>query len=183
LSTVPELPDTDVHDQIDDFPACENSRTTGPWAATLEEVDGRRVCWPCREDLEAAAAAASNGSAPEHGPLSGALSEAGDALERARVDLIQRIREGIPDHEYVPGADGWLLRGKRYLVVAAAGMGKSLDWLIVAVETVCAGGTVAMVDVENGADEYARRLELIVGDDQDLGAPAPSACAITNTRR
>jgi KaiC/GvpD/RAD55 family RecA-like ATPase len=83
----------------------------------------------------------------------------------------------------VPGADGWLLRGKRYLVVAAAGMGKSLGWLIVAVETVRAGGTVAMVDVENGADEYARRLELIVGDDQDLGAPAPSACAITNTRR
>jgi hypothetical protein len=90
------------------------------------------------------------------------------ALEDARVDLVERIREGIPERDYVPGGEGWLIPAKRYLVYSASGVGKTLGFLIVAVEIVRAGGTVAIIDVENGGDEYARRLEAIVGDDQEL---------------
>ena len=52
------------------------------------------------------------------------------ALEGARVDLVERIREGIPEREYVPGCGGWLLRGKRYLIYSPSGVGKTLGWLI-----------------------------------------------------
>jgi hypothetical protein len=92
----------------------------------------------------------------------------GRILEDARVDLIKLIRDGIPERQYVPGCDGWLIAGKRYLVYSPAGVGKSIGTLVVAVEIVRHGGTVAIIDTENGADEYARRLELIVGDDADV---------------
>jgi integrase len=49
-----------------------------------------------------------------------------DLLSEFRVDLIQRIREGIPEREFVPGCESWLIRGKRYLSPASAGEGKSL---------------------------------------------------------
>ena len=103
-------------------------------------------------------------------------SEAGspDPLAESRVDLVERIREGIPERQYVPGGDGWLIAGKRYLVYSPSGVGKSLAMLIVAVEIVRQGGTVAIIDVENGADEYARRLEAIIGDDEELS----SACSV-----
>lgn len=82
-----------------------------------------------------------------------------DALAASRVDLIERIREGIPEREFVPGGAPWLIAGKRYLIPAPAGTGKSLLGLVVALGVVEAGGTAAVLDVENGADEYARRLE------------------------
>jgi AAA domain len=92
----------------------------------------------------------------------------GDLLDESRVDLIQLIREGIPEREFVPGCEGWLFRGKRYMLFASAGVGKSLVVLVAAVEVVAQGGRVVILDVENGADEYARRLEDVLrhrGDD------------------
>jgi AAA domain len=83
----------------------------------------------------------------------------GDLLSEFRVDLIERIREGIPEREFVPGCEEWLIRGKRYLLFASAGVGKSLAVLVAAVEVVAQGGKVVIFDVENGSDEYARRLE------------------------
>jgi AAA domain/Toprim-like len=99
-----------------------------------------------------------------------------EALAAARVDLVQMIREGIPEREYIPGCEGWLIRGKRYLVFSVSGTGKSLAWLAVAVEIVAHGGTVVIIDVENGGDEYARRLECILRgrDDRDALAAARS---------
>ncbi|MEK6272455.1 MAG: AAA family ATPase [Actinomycetota bacterium] len=81
------------------------------------------------------------------------------ALAASRVDLVEVIRDGIPERQYVPGCEGWLIAGKRYLIPAPAGTGKSLLGLVAAVGVVEAGGTVSILDVENGADEYARRLE------------------------
>ena len=68
----------------------------------------------------------------------------------------------------MPGCEGWLRQGKRYLIPAAAGTGKSLAWLVIAVGIVERGGTVVILDVENGSDEYAHRLQCILdahGDD------------------
>ncbi len=76
----------------------------------------------------------------------------------SRVDLIERIEKGIPEREFVPGCEEWLIRGKRYMLFASAGVGKSIVVLVVAVEVVAQGGRVVILDVENGADEYARRL-------------------------
>lgn len=98
----------------------------------------------------------SNGAAPEENPA-GVLTPSG-ALSTARVDLIDLLRKGIPERAYVPGCDPWLVAGKRYLVPAPAGTGKSLATLVIAMAVIEAGGTVAILDVENGSDEYARRL-------------------------
>jgi hypothetical protein len=106
-----------------------------------------------------------NGSGPDRDD-----QDALAVLEGSRVDLIERIRDGIPEREYVPGCEGLLIRGKRYLVYSPCGVGKTIGMLIVGVESVRQGGTVVIIDVENGADEYARRLELIIGDDPDLAA-------------
>lgn len=91
------------------------------------------------------------------------------ALEAARVNLIERIRDGVPERQFVPGGEPWLLVGKRYVFVAPAGAGKSLIALIVAVDVVAAGGTVAIVDVDMGEEEYVRRLADILDarDDDD----------------
>ncbi len=89
------------------------------------------------------------------------------ALEAARVDLVALVRAGIPTRRFVPGAEGWLLPGKRYLLVAPAGSGKSLIALIAAVDVVAAGGTVAIVDVDMGKEEYARRLADILAARED----------------
>ena len=74
----------------------------------------------------------------------------------------------------MPGAD-WLIKGKRYLTVASAGIGKTLATSVVAVEIVINGGTVVVLDVENGADGYARRLEDILEAREDT-KEAMSAC-------
>jgi hypothetical protein len=82
-------------------------------------------------------------------------------LDEYRVDLFELVERGIPEPRYVPGCYGFVRAGKRHLIPAPAGTGKSLAWLRIAVGIVKAGGTVAILDVENGADEYARRLECI----------------------
>jgi hypothetical protein len=90
------------------------------------------------------------------------MSTPATALAASRVDLIERIRAGIPEPAHVPGGEPWLRAGKRYLIPAPAGTGKSLAALIVAVTVVEHGGRAIILDVENGADEYARRLEDIL---------------------
>ena len=80
----------------------------------------------------------------------------------ARVELVGLIRGGIPERAFVPGAEGLLLVGKRHLWFAAAKIGKSLAALVQAVDIVDHGGRVAILDRENGADEYARRLQDIL---------------------
>lgn len=112
-----------------------------------------------------------NGRSSDAGP------NASTTLAEARVDLIERIREGLPPIEYVPGGDPWLRRGKRYLLAAGAGTGKSLLALVAATAIVEEGGTVAILDVENGADEYARRLaDVLEARDDDRGTLA-EACS------
>lgn len=109
-------------------------------------------------------------------PIGDQLAEqafgSGDLLSEFRVDLVERIQKGIPEREYVPGCDGWLIRGKRYLLFASAGVGKSLGALVVAVEVVAQGGRVVVLDVENGGDEYARRLEDVLSTRDDTVAEA-----------
>jgi hypothetical protein len=80
-------------------------------------------------------------------------------LERSRVDLIEMGRDGIPEREYLPGAHGLLPRGKRVHVAAEKKTGKSLAiGVVLPIDVIVAGGTVAVLDRENGADESARRL-------------------------
>ena len=100
-------------------------------------------------------------TAPPTGP--------GAKLASARVDLAAAIsRSGTP-REYVAGVAGLIPRGKRLHVSASRKTGKSLAFAVVlAVEVAAAGGTVAVLDRENGADEYTRRLRTVLaarGDD------------------
>lgn len=122
-----------------------------------------------RAELEAIVS--ENGTGPDPDPPAGVLTPSG-ALQSAEVDLIELLRRGIPERAYVPGCDPWLVAGKRYLMPAPAGTGKSLATLVIAMAVVEAGGTVAILDVENGSDEYARRLgdvlEASGGDDGEL---------------
>lgn len=83
-----------------------------------------------------------------------------DVLETARIDLVAYLRNGIPERRYVPGCHGMLAAGKRHHVTAARKTGKSIAFgIVTAVDVVEAGGTVAVLDRENGRDEYARRLD------------------------
>jgi hypothetical protein len=90
-------------------------------------------------------------------------------LDQYHVNLVELIRRGVPEREYVPGCEGWLRVAKRYLIPAPAGTGKSLAFEVISVGIVEHGGTVAILDVENGSDEYAFRLQCILdarGDEQ-----------------
>jgi AAA domain len=83
-----------------------------------------------------------------------------EALERSRVDVIAMISDGIPPRAYVPGVPGLLPAGKRIHIAAEKKTGKSLSIAVVtAAQIVAAGGTVVVLDRENGSDEYARRLQ------------------------
>lgn len=82
-----------------------------------------------------------------------------ESLKRSRVDVIAMIADGIPEREYVPGAHGLLPKAKRVHISAERKTGKSISIAVVsAVQIVAAGGTVAVLDRENGPDEFARRL-------------------------
>jgi AAA domain len=94
-----------------------------------------------------------------------------EALETSRVDVIGRISDGIPPREYVPGAEELLPKGKRIHVAAEKKTGKSLSVAVVAaVQIVAAGGSVVVLDRENGSDEYARRLRDVLHA-RDADAP------------
>lgn len=114
--------------------------------------------------VDALRAHSSNGSAPAEADASAPAA----ALAAARIDLVEIIRNGIPERRFVPGCKPWLIATKRYLVPAPAGTGKSLAAQVIAVEIVDNGGAVAILDVENGAEEYAARLESIIGDRNEL---------------
>jgi hypothetical protein len=86
-----------------------------------------------------------------------------DVLAESRVDLGEMIRIGIPPRKFVPGSGGALVPGKRHHIGAPSKEGKSLSiGTVAAVDIVTAGGVVAVLDRENGADEYARRLEQVL---------------------
>jgi hypothetical protein len=84
-----------------------------------------------------------------------------------RVDLVQRIKDGIPATDYLPASDGMLIRGKRHQVVAPRKEGKSFAMLVHWTQMILAGAKVVILDRENGADLYAGRLEAIA-DGLDL---------------
>lgn len=85
-------------------------------------------------------------------------------LDEARVDLLAHIENGLPEREWVPASRGMLARGKRHHIPAPLKSGKSLGMLVHAVNVVDNGGYVVIVDRENGADEYARRLRDVLRD-------------------
>ena len=84
-------------------------------------------------------------------------------LEATRVDLVDMLERGLPPRPMVPGSSWWHV-GKRHLVAAGPKNGKSLVGLVHAVDVIAAGGSVVILDRENGAEEYARRLGCILGD-------------------
>lgn len=84
----------------------------------------------------------------------------GDILESARVDLVDYLLTGIPPRQFVPGCHGRFAAGKRHHLAADRKSGKSIAVGVVdVVDIIEAGGTVAVLDRENGEDEYARRLD------------------------
>lgn len=85
-----------------------------------------------------------------------------ERLAAAQVDLLAAIEGGLPEREWVPASEYMLARGKRHHISAKLKTGKSLALLVHAVDVVAAGATVVIVDRENGADEYARRLAAIL---------------------
>jgi hypothetical protein len=94
---------------------------------------------------------ASNGTAPNGDDLAA-------RLEASRVDLVACANEVPAEPVYVPTMDGMLPAGARVECAAPAKAEKSIAWLTAGVDIVLAGGHVVILDRENGADEYARRL-------------------------
>jgi hypothetical protein len=83
-------------------------------------------------------------------------------IAATRVDLVERIRDGIPPIDYLPASDGMLVRGKRHQIPAPKKSGKSLTMLVHWTAMVEAGARVVILDRENGANLYAARLEGII---------------------
>ena len=81
-----------------------------------------------------------------------------DRLDDARIDLVAYSEGGLPEREWLPCSERMLARGGRHHVAAPLKSGKSLGMLAHSVDMAIAGARVAIVDRENGADEYARRL-------------------------
>lgn len=85
-----------------------------------------------------------------------------DRVANRRVDLLQRIRDGIPPVDYLPASDRMLRSGKRHVWVAPRKVGKSISALVHAVDMVLAGARVVFFDRENGGNLYADRLDQII---------------------
>lgn len=97
-------------------------------------------------------------------------SSFGARVASTRVDLLARIRDGIPSIDYLPASDGMLVRGKRHQIAAPKKVGKSISKLVHWVTMACAGSRVVVLDRENGANLYAGRLAAIIaafGLDED----------------
>jgi hypothetical protein len=108
--------------------------------------------------VEGADEHASNGAAP------GTASTLEQRLAEARVDLLAHIEGDVPERAWLPRSDRMLARGARHHVAAPLKSGKSLGFLAHAVDMVTADARVVVLDRENGADEYARRLRDILSD-------------------
>jgi len=86
-----------------------------------------------------------------------------ETLDAARVDLVGLIERGIPEREYVPGTNRIFPAAKRLHVAAEKKTGKSLALgVVLALRIVKEGGSVSVLDRENGEDEYARRLASVM---------------------
>ena len=83
-------------------------------------------------------------------------------LSDSRRDLVDLALSGPVERDYLPASENMLIRGKRHTCAAPAKRGKSIAWQTHAVDMVAAGAMVAILDRENGADEYARRLRDIM---------------------
>jgi len=91
--------------------------------------------------------------------------EPSDFRERVlnkRVDLVERIMEGLPPVEYLPESEGMLIAGKRHLIAAPRKTGKSIGMLVHWSRMALADTRVIILDRENGAQTYAERLDAII---------------------
>ena len=138
------------------------------WRVADPDADPDLGAFAQPESGEHVPLASTNGSGPHVDPASFAAR-----VTATRVDLIARIRDGIPPIDYLPASEGMLVRGKRHQIPAPKKSGKSLSMLVHWATMVQAGARVVILDRENGADLYASRLEGII-DVLDL---APSAMA------
>jgi hypothetical protein len=96
----------------------------------------------------------SNGNAP-----AGSFA---DRVVCRRVDLLARIRHGLPEIAYVPGSSGRYVQGRRHYVPGPKKLGKTFVLALDAVDIPLAGGRIVILDRENGANLYASRLEAIM---------------------
>jgi hypothetical protein len=85
-----------------------------------------------------------------------------ERVSSRRVDLVGLIEQGIPPREYHARSDGMLAVGARHSISAPKKTGKSLAILSHGIRMGLAGERVMVLDRENGADEYARRLDEIM---------------------
>jgi hypothetical protein len=85
---------------------------------------------------------------------------AAERLAESRVDLVGLIDAGIPQRELIPGSV--FPRNSRIHVSGGPKNGKSLAFEVAGLRIVKAGGSVVVLDRENSAEEYARRLEHIL---------------------
>jgi hypothetical protein len=85
-------------------------------------------------------------------------------LSGSRVDLLALIDNGIPERKWLPASRQMLARAARHHIAAPMKSGKSLGLLTHVVNMVDAGARVTILDRENGADEYARRLKAILAN-------------------
>ena len=76
--------------------------------------------------------------------------------------LIEVIKMGVPERKYHALSHGILVKGKRHLCAAPAKVGKSIAWQAHLTKMCLEGETVLYIDKENGADEFARRLDCFV---------------------
>jgi hypothetical protein len=94
----------------------------------------------------------------------GAAAPLAQRLADARVDLLAHIDGSVPERAWLPQSERMLARGGRHHVAAPLKSGKSIGFLAHAVDMVTADARVVILDRENGADEYARRLRDILAD-------------------
>jgi len=109
------------------------------------------------EAAPAAAVEATNGRRAQASSLEQRLAD-------SRVDLLAYMDGALPERAWLPCSDRMLARGSRHHVAAPLKSGKSLGFLAHAVNMTIAGARVVILDRENGADEYARRLSDVLGD-------------------
>jgi len=120
-----------------------------------------------RGELEAIAA--SNGQPAVEDADGSSLAQ---RLADSRVDLLARLDGGIPERAWLPCSQNMLARGARHHVAAPLKSGKSIAFETHGVDMTIAGATVAILDRENGADEYARRLRDVLNDRPDSARDA-----------
>jgi hypothetical protein len=144
-------------------------KTSFAWEGDLAESTCSSCHRPSQADLCVDCEIDLSGAHPTSYPSADEPASFAARVTSTRVDLIQRIKDGIPATDYLPASDGMLIRGKRHQIAAPRKEGKSLGKLVHWTQMILAGAKVLVLDRENGADLYARRLEAIAdGLDLDL---------------